>query len=113
MGVLADMPPSDSARPSAPLLSVSLTPDHVKIPPVLVVLVPSAVKLLTFHLCAVSTRLSGLCALELVKLPSGTSRPLLNAWLMNLLMLLRDQATLTLSRRRMNSNVLLNPTDNL
>merc|ERR1712127_997122 len=51
--------------------------------------------------------------LELVKLLSGTLRRLLNVWLMNSSMLPRDHLTRTQSRRRMNLNVSLNPTDNL
>merc|ERR1712071_320589 len=113
MGVLVGMPPNVSARPSAPSSSMSPTRDLVKIPPVLVVLVLSAVKLLMSPLFVVSTRMGGCCALEPVKLLSGTLRRLLNVWLMNSSILPRDHLTRMQSRRRMNLNVSLNPTDNL
>ena len=50
-------------------------------------------------------RLSGFCALALVKPLSVTSRPSPSAWPMSSSMPPRDHPTLMLSRRRTNSNV--------
>merc|ERR1712002_831667 len=87
------------------------TPDLVRTPPVLDVLVLSGDRLSMCLLSGESIRLSGCSALELVRLLSVTSRALPSASVTSSSMPPRAHPTATLSRRKTNSSVLPSPTD--
>merc|ERR1712059_34486 len=102
------------ARTHFRLLSTpSSTLAPVRTPPVSDVLVQSGDRLWMSPHSGGSTRLSGLSALVLARLPSVTSSPSPSACLMSSSMPPREAPTATPSRRRTSSSVLPSPTDKL
>merc|ERR1711970_1563570 len=93
------------------IINLTTGENPMKILLVLVVPVQSDGKPLMYHHSDVSTKPSGFSALVLMKLPSETSRPLLNVCLTSSSMPPRDHPTPMPSRRRTNSNVSPNLTD--